>query len=843
MKQRPRPTTKASAVVAVAVATAHEQHDPPPSTAPIHLLPGELGGFTSFVGRLTSDSAHMQTQSANRFDDPTSFCQQEKVVQEQEEWKNRHNGKDIDINRKEGRLTAVGGVRNTDSLQCSANAICIVEKALVLSSTSLRRQSSKRHRTPWKKRMETESADLTSPLVGTQDEGEEARTAPTPSTADDIKAEIAKLTAKLAKALPLPTNESGVDKDGGYADLDFVKTKPGLTAIFKRKSSSVKTILHEFRAEFPEGCVTALMGPSGAGKTTLLDFLTGMLGRGVHASGKVSLPDDDAYVPQDDRLHNFFTCQAYMEHYARLTGKSPILDCCKPNLQGEEDILGFEDVGAQIDRILSDVGLSDQKNTPVGGLFKRGLSGGQKRRLSVALEALSSPINLFLDEPTSGLDSESALGLMKYLQSYARGRHSTGRRRRVIVTIHQPSTQIWELIDNVVLLAKGRLMYQGKRKDMDTYFAACGWPVPTQYNPADHFIEALSSAPKIGGESESEDDDLTDKLSKDEVAEMWSCAYKRFRQGEVSQKIRDERDRRRNLTRSSGFTMLVRKSSDVDNRAFERINRLANSSARTAFELVRRSFTSLLKNPIVFLLRVAIYGGMSLLTGVLFWNLEGRRDTHSVLVSVSIPRPLPYLTHAEQLTPVSRWEEDRPALLHHRILLVHVGRGDTIRHDRPGHPREGGSQSPLPPGLESRESGPGESARAAAPLHHRLRHRPQDDEHFSRIRRQVLVHPEPLPLLFVRRRHVDAHLARRARHDLRDLHKQRNLRAVHDGDGVPRAAGGDAQCSAVAVRRPVHDVQLPESHVPRVQRHDGKCDQLIVLGIHARRGCPWRRDF
>jgi len=481
--------------------------------------------------------------------------------------------------------------------------------------------------------MDTESADLTSPLVGIQDEGEEARTAPTPSTADDIKAEIAKLTAKLAKALPLPTNESGVDKDGGYADLDFVKTKPGLTAIFKRKSSSVKTILHEFRAEFPEGCVTALMGPSGAGKTTLLDFLTGMLGRGVHASGKVSLPDDDAYVPQDDRLHNFFTCQAYMEHYARLTGKSPILDCCKPNLQGEEDILGFEDVGAQIDRILSDVGLSDQKNTPVGGLFKRGLSGGQKRRLSVALEALSSPINLFLDEPTSGLDSESALGLMKYLRSYAQGRHSTGRRRRVIVTIHQPSTQIWELIDNVVLLAKGRLMYQGKRKDMDTYFAACGWPVPTQYNPADHFIEALSSAPKIGGERESEDDDLTDKLSKDEVAEMWSCAYKRFRQGEVSQKIRDERDRRRNLTRSSGFTMLVRKSSDVDNRAFERINRLANSSARTAFELVRRSFTSLLKNPIVFLLRVAIYGGMSLLTGVLFWNLEGRRDTHSVLVS------------------------------------------------------------------------------------------------------------------------------------------------------------------------------------------------------------------
>ena len=321
-----------------------------------------------------------------------------------------------------------------------------------------------------------------------------------------------------------------------------------------------------------------------------------------------------------------------MEHYARLTGKSPIIDCCKPNMQGEEGLLGFEDVAAQIDRILDDVGLSDQKNTPVGGLFKRGLSGGQKRRLSVALEALSQPINLFLDEPTSGLDSESALGLMKYLQSYARGRESSGRRSRVIVTIHQPSSHIWELIDNVVLLAKGRLMYQGKRKDMDTYFAACGWPVPTHYNPADWFIESLSSAPKIGGESESDDEILSHKLSKDEIAEMWSNAYKKFREGEVSQKIRDERDRRRDLARSTGFTRLVRKSSAVD-QAFERMNRSANSSTRTAFELVRRSFTNLLKNPIVFGLRVAIYGGMSLLTGILFWKLEDRKDAHSILVS------------------------------------------------------------------------------------------------------------------------------------------------------------------------------------------------------------------
>jgi len=68
---------------------------------------------------------------------------------------------------------------------------------------------------------------------------------------------------------------------------------------------------------------------------------------------------------------------------------------------------------------------------------------------------------------------------MQYLSSYARGRDpTTGRRRRVIVTIHQPSSQIWEKIDNVVLLAEGRLMYQGPRKDMNDFFSAYGHPVP-----------------------------------------------------------------------------------------------------------------------------------------------------------------------------------------------------------------------------------------------------------------------------------------------------------------------------------------------------------------------------
>ncbi len=97
----------------------------------------------------------------------------------------------------------------------------------------------------------------------------------------------------------------------------------------------------------------------------------------------VYLPGKKAYVPQGDHLHGFYTCASYMRHYARLTGMK--ID---------------EETNKKIDETLSDLGLSYQQNVRVGDVFLSGLSGGQKRRLGIALEALSSPQNFFLDEPT-----------------------------------------------------------------------------------------------------------------------------------------------------------------------------------------------------------------------------------------------------------------------------------------------------------------------------------------------------------------------------------------------------------------------------------------------------------
>ena len=92
----------------------------------------------------------------------------------------------------------------------------------------------------------------------------------------------------------------------------------------------------------------------------------------------VHLPGETAFVPQDDRLHGFYTCRKYLEHYARLSGISKL-----------------PETKDKIDNLLKSMGLSDQAKTKVGDIFFKGLSGGQKRRLSVALEALTEPINFF----------------------------------------------------------------------------------------------------------------------------------------------------------------------------------------------------------------------------------------------------------------------------------------------------------------------------------------------------------------------------------------------------------------------------------------------------------------
>ncbi|GLC37153.1 hypothetical protein PLESTM_000548400 [Pleodorina starrii] len=133
------------------------------------------------------------------------------------------------------------------------------------------------------------------------------------------------------------------------------------------------------------------------------------------------------------------------------------------------------------------VGLTHVGGVIVGSPMKKGISGGERKRLCVAMELLTKPSLLFLDEPTSGLDSVTALSLCKLLRRLATSRTCT-----VVCTIHQPQAKIFNLFDQLLLLNRGSIVYQGQAQGALEFFDRSGFPCPAFENPADHFLDVIT---------------------------------------------------------------------------------------------------------------------------------------------------------------------------------------------------------------------------------------------------------------------------------------------------------------------------------------------------------------
>jgi len=149
------------------------------------------------------------------------------------------------------------------------------------------------------------------------------------------------------------------------------------------------------------------------------------------------------------------------------------------------EAIGEERKMKRVERILKQLDLLDCADTPIGTAFVRGISGGQRRRVSVGVEMIRDPAILFLDEPTSGLDSTTAVKVMKVLKDLVR----TGR--TVIFTIHSPNTKIFDMFDTLVLLSRGKLAYFGPAPRALDYFTGLGYNCPASANPAEFFLNVL----------------------------------------------------------------------------------------------------------------------------------------------------------------------------------------------------------------------------------------------------------------------------------------------------------------------------------------------------------------
>ncbi|KAF2007920.1 ABC transporter-like protein [Amniculicola lignicola CBS 123094] len=255
-------------------------------------------------------------------------------------------------------------------------------------------------------------------------------------------------------------------------------------AIFSKKNegvanSHVKAILDGISADLQSGTLTAIIGGSGSGKTSLLNQMSGrMHGNRLSISGQTLFNGSEdassirsAYVIQQDILLPTLTVRETLTYAAQLR--------LPPSISQQER-------AQLVEEVIMELSLKEAANTRIGNHEHRGCSGGEKRRTSIGVQLLSNPSLLWLDEPTTGLDSTSAFQVVKTLQNLAR------KGRTIIVTIHQPRSEIWSLFDNIILLTKGSAAYAGSAKDCLPYFAGLGFDLPPYVNPAEYLIDVVS---------------------------------------------------------------------------------------------------------------------------------------------------------------------------------------------------------------------------------------------------------------------------------------------------------------------------------------------------------------
>ncbi|XP_034677197.1 LOW QUALITY PROTEIN: ABC transporter G family member 14 [Vitis riparia] len=240
-------------------------------------------------------------------------------------------------------------------------------------------------------------------------------------------------------------------------------------------STRDKTILNGITGMVCPGEILAMLGPSGSGKTTLLTALGGRLNGKL--SGKITYngqPFSGAvkrrtgFVAQDDVL------------YPHLTVTETLLFTALLRLPKS---LARNEKAQHVERVISELGLTRCRNSMIGGPLFRGISGGEKKRVSIGQEMLINPSLLLLDEPTSGLDSTTAQRILTTIKRLASGG------RTVVTTIHQPSSRLYHMFDKVILLSEGCPIYNGPASTAMEYFSSVGFSTCMTVNPADLLLD------------------------------------------------------------------------------------------------------------------------------------------------------------------------------------------------------------------------------------------------------------------------------------------------------------------------------------------------------------------
>ncbi|KAI3873927.1 hypothetical protein MKW98_001576 [Papaver atlanticum] len=414
---------------------------------------------------------------------------------------------------------------------------------------------------------------------------------------------------------PLPTqNEIGNGRQrGSFRDTgsctgaevlltwdDLWVTVPSSSGSGTRGKNNGKAILQGLNGYAQPSEVLAIMGPSGSGKSTLLDALAGRLASNTKQSGSIKVNGRKqslafgtlAYVTQDDALTTTLTVKESVYYSAMLQLPESMTNSEKKK---------------RAETTIRDMGLQEAMDIRIGGWNSKGLSGGQKRRVSICMEILTRPKLLFLDEPTSGLDSAASYHVMDRIVKLTQQCGMT-----VIASIHQPSSEVFDLFHRLCLLSSGRTVFFGPSSATYEFFTLNGFPCPTMRNPSDHYLRTINK--DFDNVSLIQNEDTEQGLEGNNcklvtTEEATNILVESYKLSQFSQEVKH-------------------RVSEISNKEGRILQKGSQASFLTqSIVLTRRSFVNMNRDLGYYWLRLGIYVSICVCLGTIFYDIGHTFDS------------------------------------------------------------------------------------------------------------------------------------------------------------------------------------------------------------------------
>ncbi|KAK7343262.1 hypothetical protein VNO77_11875 [Canavalia gladiata] len=370
-------------------------------------------------------------------------------------------------------------------------------------------------------------------------------------------------------------------------------------AVGERMFTRTKTLLNDISGEARDGEIMAVLGASGSGKSTLIDALANRIAK-ESLRGTVALNGEalesrllkviSAYVMQDDLLFPMLTVEETLMFAA---------DFRLPRT------LSKSKKKARVQALIDQLGLRNAAKTVIGDEGHRGVSGGERRRVSIGTDIIHDPILLFLDEPTSGLDSTSAFMVVKVLQRIAQSGSI------VIMSIHQPSYRMLGLLDRMIFLSRGQTVYSGSPIQLPVFFAEFGHPIPETDNRTEFALDLIRELEGSPGGTK----------SLVEFNKSWQSMTK-HNQVETLDTERNGLSLKEAISASISRGKLVSGATNTNPNPSSMVPTFANPFWMEMATLSKRSFTNSRRMPELFGIRLGAVMVTGFILATMFWQLD-----------------------------------------------------------------------------------------------------------------------------------------------------------------------------------------------------------------------------